>query len=103
NGTELLPIDGHRLAFFKRHLEVFCLSFGTFRRARKLENILRWFSPGVLENSALIRDMHQVAIGRIWFCSRGGNRNAMGFRVSDQITAPVEFPLTPRRNYFDVR
>src|SRR6266487_4170890 len=61
NRIEPLAVDRNRFATFESDLEIFSFVLRILRRTRDLKNVLRRLSPRIFENSALIRNMHQVA------------------------------------------
>ena len=60
---QTLAIDRNWLAVCKPDLDVLTLCLCLLRRNRHLKNILGRLSPGVFEDPAFVRHVHQVAIG----------------------------------------
>jgi hypothetical protein len=67
-------------------------------RPREQEHALVGRAPRVLEDSALVRDVHQVAVHRVGLRERRGHRDAVLLRVGDAVGPRHEVPLAPRRD-----
>ena len=101
--TEILAIDRDGLAFFKPDLDVISFGFCALRGTRHLKNIFRRLSPRVFQDSAFVRDVHEIAISRVRLINCSRYRNTVSLGIGDEIRAPAEFPFAPRRDHFDVR
>ena len=60
--THLLAVNRDWFAMREPDRDVLSFVSGVLRRTRQLKNILGRFSPGVFQNSAFVRNMHQVPI-----------------------------------------
>src|SRR5262245_32925016 len=54
HGPQLLSVDLYGFALLETDLDVLGLGLCGLRRARELENTLRWFRPGVFQDPPLI-------------------------------------------------
>src|SRR5215469_10317040 len=102
-GGQAVPINRYRYPCLEVDLDIARLVGRALRRAGQYEYVLRWLGPRVLEYSALIADVHQIAVHRIGLVLGRGNRNAMLVAIANQVGARLEAPLAPGRNHLDAR
>jgi hypothetical protein len=67
-----------------------------------LKNILWWFGPRIFENSTLVRDVHQIRIGRVRFFSGRTYRNIVFLRIGHQVEPALVTPFAPGSDYVNV-
>src|SRR6267143_2087306 len=66
------------------------------RGRRQHEQVCRRGDSWVLEHTALMGNVPDVTIARVNLVACCGNRNLVGFRVSDRVLAAPDVPFTPR-------
>src|SRR5579872_34090 len=90
--SEPLAIDRDRIALRIFDLDILGLVRRILRRNGQAEHILIGLAPRILEDAALVADVHKVAIHRVGFLRRDSQRNFLLVRVCDHVGAAFERP-----------
>ena len=95
-GVEPLTVDGDRCAVLEADRDVFrrCRRVGRIRR--KHEEIFRRDAVRVLEDSAFVRDVPDVAVARIDLRGRRRHGNVVRGRIGERVFATPDVPYAPR-------
>ena len=72
-------------------------------RGREHEQIRGRCLTGILEHSALVRDVPDVAVARVDLLTRRVDRDVVLRGVRDRVLAAADVPLAPRRDHREVR
>ena len=99
------PSAVHRdgIALFVLDLDIGRLGRRLLRRDAHLEDVLRRFLPGVLENPAFVADVKEILIGAVGLGLRRRHGNPVPLGVFDQLPPGPELPLAPGRDDPDRR
>ena len=73
------------------------------RRPGPDEHVVGRRAPGILEDSALVGDVHRVAIHRVRLRLGRGDRDAVLLGVGEAVGARAQVPFAPRRDHAELR
>src|SRR5262249_23103260 len=93
--VETLAVDLYRRAFFKTDLDVLRLVGGFFGRDGQFEHRFFRFVRGVFEDSALVREVPDVAVVAVYLFAAGRDRNPALVGVINRVLARNYVPFAP--------
>src|SRR5512140_1140225 len=96
-------VDSNWSALVETNGDFFGLIGSIFGRSRKHEEIGRGWLCRIFENSALVRDVPDIAVARIDLLSRCRNGNVVFRSVLECVCATLDVPLTPGGDDWKVR
>jgi hypothetical protein len=102
-GRQPLAVDRHRAPVLEADPDLARRVRRLLGRAREDEHALVGRAPRVLEDPALVGDVHEVAVHRVGLRERRGDRDAVLLGVGDAVGARLEVPLAPRRDDRELR
>ena len=97
-----MPIDRHRVAFLEPDHDLLGLIRGIGGVHGESEHLGRGCGPGVLQDSALVRDVEEVGIHRVGLLPGDRHRYPAFLGVLDEGRAPVEVPFPPGGNHPEI-
>ena len=74
-----------------------------FRCVGQHVHVRRRFVGRILERTALVRDVPEVAVARVDLGFGGRHLDAARRRIVDRVLARADIPLTPRRDHLELR
>src|SRR5262249_16940046 len=91
----MLAVDCYWRALFKTDLDVFRLVRSVFRRDGQLKHCLLGIVRGILQDSAFVREVPDVAVVAVDFFAAGRDRNPALVGVIDRVLARNDVPFAP--------
>ena len=102
DGGEGFAVNGDGVARLEVYVQSLRRVWRVFRVGGALPHPARRLRPGVLEDAALVRGVEEVGVRRVRFLFGDGNRDAVLLRVRDTVFAPLQIPLAPGGDNFDI-
>ena len=107
---ERLAIDGHTVSLDEIERDHLGLVRGLFRTGREFEHPTicrsKGVEPRILQDSALIADVEQIAVHRVGLLSTGLDRHLVAITVGDHLRAARKFGaeplLAPRSDHLEI-
>ena len=102
-GAKRLAVQRYRPTVLEPDRDLLGRIRSVLRVAGQREDVLGRLRPGVLEDSALVRAVEQVAVAAIrllWVCV---DHDPVRLRVGNQVCPPFEVPAPPRSEHLHAR